>query len=163
MKQNKAVRSSDRQGKAEPRVCFWKSLFVCTESSDGRDLTCHVVVPGTCSGKDKVNWRLAKHAIKGVNGFADPPSVHVFFAVSALLCEHGNVVRSNLSGVRTELEGVWTTELTKGPSLSNGDTGDGSKAGRLWGLHTSSVAWSRWHVGDVVDIMCDVTETGVVM
>lgn len=76
---------------------------------DGTDLIYDVVVPG----RDKVDWRLAKHAITSVNGFADLPSVQVCFAVSALLCEHGNVVRSNLSGVRTESEGFLTTKLSK--------------------------------------------------
>lgn len=54
MKQNRAVRRSDRQGKAEPRECFCKSLFVCTESSDGTDLTCHVVVPGIVQGRTRL-------------------------------------------------------------------------------------------------------------
>lgn len=121
---------------------------------------CHVVVPG----KDKVDWRLAKHASRSVNGFADPPSVQVFFAVSALLCEHVNVRSEKLVRCsdrirrclvnRVEQKGLFSPMERLETEAKRGVSGASIQV---------TTVWSRCHVGDVVDIMCDLAETGVVM
>lgn len=69
-----------------------------------------------------------------------------------------------MSGVRTDLEGVRTKRVGQKGLFSPMETLETDvKRGVSGASIQVTTVWSRWHVGDVVDIMCDLTETGVVM